>query len=111
MNLKRIGSVIAWIIFNGLFMIFGIAGLFLKVKWSENIFVFFVWLIFILSLIEVSNKEIKKIVQERGRVIPEWVSMTYDIIIIGMLAAAGRFVYATMWFLQMCFDLTAHKKE
>jgi hypothetical protein len=48
--------------------------------------------------------DIRKKIQEKGRSVPEWVTITCDLIIVGMLASVGRFVSAAFWFIQISLE-------
>jgi uncharacterized membrane protein len=85
--------------------------MFLKVQWCENIFLFFIYLVFVITLIGVANKEAREKVQKQGWSVPKWISIFVDLIIVGMLAAAGRFFTAIIWFIQMTLEYGMHENK
>ena len=100
---NKILLVCKWIFFNLLFFIFGIFGLYFKVEWALNIFLFFLWVTVITGFMSFIP-DVRKKIQERGRSVPEWMSITVDIILVCMLASVGRFVSATFWFIQISLE-------
>jgi hypothetical protein len=104
----KIIKVMKFTIFNILFIVCGVNGLFYKIQWCENIFLFFIWLIFIISMIPLLDKKLKEAQRKEGLSVPLWLLLFKDILIVCMLAASGRFIAATAWFLHICFVINVH---
>jgi len=100
-----------WIISHITFIIFAVEGLFFKVKWCENIFLFFIYLASVATIIVYCDKKSKEKVKNDGWAVPVWLSISVDLIIVGMLAAAGRFFTAVIWFMQMSLEYSIHENK
>ena len=107
--LNKIGRALTWILTHTLLITFGSIGMFYKVVWCENIFLFFIWLTILVTIITVGSKDLKLSAQKRGWSVPKYFSVFIDLVIVCMLAAAGRFFSAGMWFFQMALEFGIHE--
>lgn len=101
---KKIKRTIVWIVFNGFIAWSAWQGVFNHVEWTQNLFKFLVWLNFVMTILLFigysASVEIKEKVHETGMSVPTSVSMVYDLLLAGSLAAAGWFCYSALIVIQ-----------
>jgi len=109
--LEKIKRVTSWTITNSLLIVFGAYGMFLKIGWCENIFLFYIYLAFVMTLLCITNTKSKELIKERGWAVSKNLSIFVDLLMVTMLAAAGRFFTAIIWFIQMVMEISIHENE
>lgn len=91
-------KLLKYIIFSGSYMLFAIAGFLYHIKWCENIVTFFTWLFFAIIfsytfMNETIRKEIVNNVRKQGRSVNKYVDYTFDILMLGILAASASYLF------------------
>jgi len=95
---------ILWIVMNFVFGACLVNGYFTQTEWQLNIFKFIVWVNFISSALVFYSKETRKRLMERGSGMHYVVRATFDLTMIGFLAAIGWFWFAVMCLLNAVFE-------
>jgi len=90
-----------WVLINISFAIAFYGGYFKGIEWLANIFKFFFWFNVISTISCYLSDDAKNRMREKGRAVPRFVTIFYDLSIIIVLAALGKFVLASFWMLQM----------
>jgi hypothetical protein len=109
-GVKQAMRIVAWTAFNVAFVALVAFALFDGATWARNITLFVVWSYTLLSIgnaialtyIKVANekdgKEISADLQTSP--LPRWLSITFDLSVVALLAAFGWFGSAVAWFVQ-----------
>lgn len=75
-------------------------GYFLGVEGAKNLFLFLVWLN-LLTCLCMLNGDVQKSIREKGRSVPAWISVGYDVAMVAVMVWIG------LWFTASAFTLAA----
>lgn len=92
--------IFLWFIINSAIAVLGILGLVYAITYAKNIFFFTIWVVTIMYIIGLCVEDIRTEIRKKGRSVPAWLAVTYDIGIILLLAAFSHFLLATLWVIQ-----------
>lgn len=93
-----------WSVINAAFGVCVYYALYRNVQWCDNVMVFITWATAVITVIGACTESIRASVSKVGRSAPLWLSLGYDVALILVLAAFGRFGLAVLWLVQAFFD-------
>jgi len=108
---KKIARIFKWVVIQSLFLAAGIAGLYYYVDWAKNIFLFLVCFGTAAEILIAGASKAKAMAREIGLPVPQWLSSSYDMVIVLILASVGHFFFATLWVIQIIAELYIYNKE
>ena len=90
-----------WAILNGALLGLIIDAIVYHETWALNVVRFAIWAMTVLATVAILSKDVRMKARAKGRSVPKWLSVTYDLAIIALLASAGHFWCAGAWLWQM----------
>lgn len=93
-------ALLWWFVNAGLAVMLYV-GYFRGIEGAQNVVLFVVWLNFALCLALVPAKEVQQSIREKGRTVPAWVSVPYDVVMV-----AGM-VWVGLWGTAVAFTLSS----
>jgi len=105
--------ILYWFALNGGLLALTLVAIVGHEPWALNVVRFAIWAMTALVTIAVLSKDIRAKARAKGRSVPKWISVTYDLAIIVILAASGHFWCAGAWLWQMMCESSIYdgKKE
>lgn len=91
---------LTWILLNGLFSASIFYGFFMGVNGAKNLTIFWAWFVFISSL-ALFTESSQKTLKEKGRPIPAWIDVTYDVGIVCVFVYFSAFWTGTIYLIHM----------
>jgi hypothetical protein len=102
---------VSWLFINSAFGVCAVLGLFYQRVWAKNILLFGVWTFALLMTVAAMSPDVQRLARKKGRSVPQWLSVGFDVALIVALAAVGRFVAATVWFWQVLCEAHVYKES
>ena len=95
-------SVTKWWLFNGAFLVLMYLAYTIKCEGAYNMLMFFSWLLIIVTLF-LLNKDVEKVLLDKKtmRSVPQWLAISFDILVIGIFAWFGNFFTAIGWIIHL----------
>lgn len=104
-------KILSWLWINALFVTCAVYGVLLYNKYAANLLVFSVWATAIMHTVASHNEEVKKLARERGRPVPAWLSVTVDLIVVGIMASHNWFFTAAGHLWTVCCEQAIYQKD
>lgn len=101
---KKIGRVIAWLLFNSTIYTLMILGL-IGISWAWNLYVFLSWVLVIGYISLLIGKGTDPSLPSQPtfqRPVPGWIDITVDLFGAAVLAALGHWFYAALKVTEVC---------
>lgn len=89
--MNKFAKAVIWMLLNSLLFVTAYLAAYKNNAWGHNIFVFFMWLNFISSVICTCSKDTLEKLRLQGPSVPLWIISIVDYSIIIMLVGAGWF--------------------
>ena len=110
--MKKVIRIISWLLLNFAMMAILILASFFHHQWAYNIFIFLFWVNVILTILVCLSKDVKPKIEAKGRSVPQWLSNSYDMIFVMILAYHAWFILATVCLVQaLCENYLYHKTD
>ena len=95
-------KVAKWGIFNGAFLVLMYLAYTIECVGAYNMLMFFSWLL-IISTLFLLNKDVQMALIEKRitRSVPQWVNVSFDILVISVFSWFGNFFTAIGWFVHL----------
>lgn len=104
-------KLLRWILINSFIAFVAVNALYLERQWAQNLLLFAVWSYTIMVTMVVFLKESREKAKKKKFAVPQYVSVTYDLLLLIALVMCGWFVSASVWLWQMYCEAALRREK